>query len=375
MHKNKRLKKPLQFEKTHTTLIKSLGEQEAAYDLACHICHENTQTPLKQTLHTLLDAGIHIHQLLSSISACEQQWLQYAFDSAKTLPPDIQFTSAKKIIHHFNQIQDTLLTVADLHFEHVSVQKAHDISQHQSDTGNRSIASQEMASQSYQSVIQNTIKVWQRNKSIAIRNYHQGLTIRSVATFLEYNQPYITIQWNEDVARIFAIHASEKDAFAVCEGEKVQVRLHIEQLKPGRAILSLGKIFPVYAESRKHLNIQVDEHIPVTLRAGKKRQLHARLHDLSIGGLGINVHGINQAPYHIGDKIECRLSLGTTPVSLHGIVRWTGNSQDDARIGIELMHHAGSQQLLQKEVFRMQRNIISSINQLVLPEQFQEALK
>ncbi|MDQ6977720.1 MAG: PilZ domain-containing protein, partial [Ghiorsea sp.] len=128
------------------------------------------------------------------------------------------------------------------------------------------------------------------------------------------------------------------------------------------------------AENRKHLNIQVEEHIPVTIRMGKKRQLHARLHDLSIGGIGINVHGINQAPYNIGDKVECQLTLGTQPVTLQGVVRWTGSNNDEARIGIELQHNTNSQQLIQKEVFRMQRNIINAINQLELPDKLQKAL-
>jgi len=374
MQQRKKHNKPLQFDKNHTILSKTLGDSQASYDLASHICHEYVETSLEQVLANHLKAGAHIHHLLSSISACEQQRLQYAFDSAKTLPMEIQFSSAKKIIDDFNHIQDTLLLVADQYFEHISVQKTHDISQVQADTGNRSMLHSKLEQKSYQDTIQSSISAWKESKSIAIRNYHLGLTVRTIATFLGEQGDCIKIKMNEDIARIFAIHPSEHATFAVCEGEKIQVRLSIEKIEDGHILLSIGKTFPIYAENRKHLNIQVEEHIPVSIRMGKKRQLHARLHDLSIGGIGINVHGINQAPYNIGDKVECQLTLGTQPVTLQGTVRWTGSNNDEARIGIELQHNTNSQQLIQKEVFRMQRNIINSINQLELPSELQKGL-
>ena len=374
MKQGKKYNKPLQFEKNHAILSKTLGDSQATYDLTAHICHEQVNTPLEQVLSKLLQSGTHIHHLLSSISACEQQRLQYAFDSAKTLPMEIQFSSAKRIIDDFNHIQDTLLLAADQYFEHVSVQKTHDISPVQADTGNRSILHNKLEQKSYQDTVQSSIAAWKKSKSIAIRNYHLGLTVRTIATFLGEEGNYIKIKMNEDIARIFAIHPSEHAAFAVCEGEKIQVRLSIKKIKDGFILLSIGKTFPIYAESRKHLNIQVEEHIPVTIRMGKKRQLHARLHDLSIGGIGINVLGINQAPYNIGDQIECQLTLGTQAVTLQGTVRWTGSSDDEARIGIELQHNKNTQQLIQKEVLRMQRNIINAINQLELPASLQKAL-
>ena len=374
MKQEKKHNKPLQFEKNHAILRKTLGDSQASYDLTAHICHEQVNCPLEQVLHTLLQSGAHIHHLLSSISACEQQRLQYAFDSAKTLPVEIQFSSAKRIIDDFNHIQDTLLLVADQYFEHISVQKTHDISPRQADTGNRSILHNKLEQKSYHDIIQSSIAAWEKSKSIAIRNYHLGLTVRTIATFLGKEGDHIKIKMNEDIARIFAIHPSEHAAFAVCEGEKIQVRLSIKKFEGGYILLSIGKIFPIYAESRKHLNLQVEEHIPITIRMGKKRQLHARLHDLSIGGIGINVHGINQAPYNIGDNIDCQLTLGTQPVTLQGIVRWTGSSDDEARIGIELQHNKNTQQLIQKEVLRMQRNIINTINQLELPATLQKAL-
>ena len=374
MKHGKKHNKPLQFEKNYSILSKTLGDSQATYDLTAHICHEQVATSLEQVLSQLLQSGTHIHHLLSSISACEQQRLQYAFDSAKTLPVEIQFSSAKRIIDDFNQIQDTLLLVADQYFEHISVQKTHDISQVQADTGNRSMLHSTLEQKSYQDTIQSSIAAWKKSKSIAIRNYHLGLTVRTIATFLGEEGDDIKIKMNEDIARIFAIHPSENAAFAVCEGEKIQVRLSIKAIKDGYILLRIGKTFPIYAESRKHLNLQVEEHIPVTIRMGKKRQLHARLHDLSIGGIGINVHGINQAPYNIGDNIECQLTLGTQPVTLQGTVRWTGSSNDEARIGVELQHNKNSQQLIQKEVLRMQRNIINAINQLELPATLQKAL-
>ncbi|MCF6208045.1 MAG: hypothetical protein L3J61_01480 [Ghiorsea sp.] len=286
MKQRKKHNKPLQFDKNHTILSKTLGDSQASYDLASHICHESVETSLEQVLTNHLKAGVHIHHLLSSISACEQQRLQYAFDSTKTLPMEIQFSSAKKIIDDFNHIQDVLLSATDLYFEHISVQKEHDISLLQADTGNRSILQNTLELKNYQDTIQGSIAAWKKSKSIAIRNYHLGLTVRSMATFLGEEGNCIKIKMNEDIARIFAIHPHENAAFAVCEGENIQVRLSIKSIEHGYILLSLGKTFPIYAESRKHLNIQVEEHIPVTLCMGRKRQLHARLHDLSIGGIG-----------------------------------------------------------------------------------------
>jgi len=374
MMKQIKHKNPLQFDSVYNILSHILGEFDDVEHFAAHICHEPTDNPFYQTVNNLLEQNIHIHALLTALSACEKNRLQYAFDSTKRLPASAQLSSAKKIINHFNNIQDALLAAADTYFDDIVQRLQHDVSGIQADTGNRSSSANSVEQKTYQQTITDSIDIWQQKKLISIHNYYYGLTIRSVATFLTGSHDSIQIQLNEEIARVFAIHPSETDAFAVCEGEKVQVRLSIKDISHNVITLGLGKIFPLYAEERKHLSIQIQEHIPVTISMGKKRVLHARLHDLSIGGIGISVHGINQAPYNIGDKVECQLTLNAKPMHLQGTVRWTGSSNDEARIGIELQHLSKEQHFIQKEVFRMQRNIINSINQLELPGTLKDAV-
>ncbi|MDX8387012.1 MAG: PilZ domain-containing protein [Ghiorsea sp.] len=368
-------KNPLQFERIYLTLRQILGNSDETANLTSHICHEEVDLPLYKVLSNLLKNDIHIHTILTAISSCEKKRLQYAFDSTKSLPIEAQFSSAKKIINDFNDIQDTLLSTAEAHFDEISQRKELEISPLETDTGNWGMRNSTNEIKTYQETITNSIKNWNKTKVISIRNYCQGLTIRASATFIGDEDGFIQIKANEEVARIFAIHASENDAFAVCEGEKIQLRLTIHEASGGIFTLNLGKTFPIYSEDRKHLNIQIQEQIPVTISMGRKRQLHARLHDLSIGGIGINVHGINQAPYNIGDKVECQLTLNQQPIKLNGVVRWTGSGNDEARIGVELQQSSHAQHLIQKEVFRMQRNIINTVNQLELPETLKKTLE
>ena len=64
MKQRKKHNKPLQFEKNHALLVKALGDSQASYDLASHICHEYVETSLEQVLTCHLKDGVHIHHLL-----------------------------------------------------------------------------------------------------------------------------------------------------------------------------------------------------------------------------------------------------------------------------------------------------------------------
>jgi len=359
--------KPLQFDAISRILSKGFGHIKHIEPLTAHICDEKSSQSLEQVIYALLEQKIHIHQLLTTFSACEKNRLQHAFDSTSTLPEQTQLASAKNIINHFNGLQDSLLMVADDYFKDQQQRGAHNVSAIQEDTGNRS-NTLHSKKDIYRQSIAKSIQSWKKSKSIMIHNYYRGLAIRARIAFLDASDGKILLQLNEELARIFAAHPSQNTAFAICQGEDIQVRLHIEETSEGKVWLNIDEALPVFSESRKHLNVQVDEHVPVSIHINKKRPIQAQLHDLSMGGLGVIVQGISQSPCQISDQVELQMMLNRKEVKLEGTVRWTGISEHEARLGIELNERFNTKQAIQKEIFRIQRGIIVTINHLDIPQ-------
>lgn len=361
-------RQPDQFRTMHALLLQSIKASDDVYDFASHICKEQIDTPLYQVISNLLNSGNNLHTLLTALSSCEEHQLEHAFDKATALSAEEQLSSAKKIIRHFNAIQDLLLATAESYFENRAELKKEGI-QFTPFIANNNDSQKSGATKSYQEIIRDSINMWSKNQNITLRNYYNGLTIHANATFITgKDEGEIQVKLNEEVARVFAIHPSQLDAFALCEGQEIQVRLSVKSVANQILTLRLGKTFPVHSETRKHICIQIQEQVPVTISMDRKQQLHARLHDISARGLGIDVYGISKAPYNVGDQVKCELTLNRTEVVLEGIVRWASSIDDEARIGIELINDSETEEIVEKEVFRLQRDIINATNQMPIPE-------
>jgi len=359
--------KPLQFDSIHQVLTRVLGNLDENSQLATQICRKTTDESLPPLICELLKKKVHIHLLLTALSSCEKSRLQHAFDSTSSLPLETQLASAKKIIHHFNLIQDILLNTATSYFQDQLQRREQSITSIQ-DTGNRS-TQQHQKTPAHVQVLSESIHAWTKSKSIMIHNYYHGLAIRARVGFFAAGDGKVRIQLNEELARIFASHPSGDTAFAICKDEDMQVRLRIEEAHDGNVLLNIDDTVPAFSESRKHLNVQVLDHVSASLSLnGKRRPIQGQIHDLSMGGLGVTVPGMDKPPCNIGDDIECSVVLNQKPIKIQGIVRWTGISENEARIGIEIGERSNAKQYIQKEIFRIQRNIIVAINQIEIPE-------
>jgi hypothetical protein len=99
----------------------------------------------------------------------------------------------------------------------------------------------------------------------------------------------------------------------------------------------IRRIFDVGQADKKRKSPRV----PVQVRAVEDRPgaPNYRIHDLSMGGVGIDVEG-SQVPAHvtIGAPFLMQVRLATGPLSVHGEVVWAVNSQKDslalARFGV-----------------------------------------
>ncbi|MDX8383839.1 MAG: PilZ domain-containing protein [Ghiorsea sp.] len=365
--------KPLQFDAIYQILLKGLGSFEENRQFASQICRESIDDSLHIAIHALLEKKVHIHKLLTALSACEKNRLQYAFDSTSTLPAETQLASAKLIINHFNTIQDTLIDTASKYFQdHLERREQSIVSIH--DTGNRSVQ-QQIKSEAHIQALSESIHDWTKSKSIMVHNYYHGLAIRARIGFLAAGDGKLRLQLNEELARIFAAHPNQDTAFAICKNEEMQVRLRIDEAHDGTVLLDIDDVIPAFSESRKHLNVQVLDHVPATVRIkGHRRSVQAEVHDLSMGGLGVTVQGMGKSPCNIADEIECNVVLNQKPLSINGVVRWIGVSDDEARIGIEIGEKSNAKQFIQKEIFRIQRNIIVAMNQLESPKSLANAV-
>ncbi len=223
-------------------------------------------------------------------------------------------------------------------------------------------------------LLEQSIAAWRRNGHVRVFNQFRGLPVNASARFLGHKGRRIGIGFDAEVARVFASSPDKNTAMLACPDGERQIRASIVRLQAGRAALELQEASYAYIHKRRDVGVQVGEDITVRLSGRRSRRLRARLFDLSISGMGLVLDEQAAGNIHAGDELDCEFSLGGKHFKSTGWVRWQQSCGDMLRLGMEMKSDRTLQQALQREIFRIQRSIITAMNEIELPDEMQAAI-
>jgi len=364
----RQLKRRVLYDDILKTLKQSLGDEhsDVLSVLAVHVCDEQNKTPLNKVLHVLFHHAKTIPQLLSALLQCESLRMQRLFSGHSTLPLERQFDELKYVLHHFNAIQDAVLDVGRDYLLQAQAQFHETGDQIDIDRQN----SVEVDHTIRKKVLHTSLQQWNKDKTIRLYNFFKGVPIHATVEITKIADEDIYVKLSADLIKVFASQSTGKFSYAICADEKDQVRVSISKVLENIVILKLEEVSPSLLYRRKNIGVRTMNNIPVLLQVRSRTLQNVMLCDISSTGLGFSLpekyHGLCQN----GKIIECNFKLGDKEIKVSGWIRWVMVMNGEMRMGMELRPNVAVQQALQKEVFRIQRQIILSLNDLDMPEIF-----
>jgi len=366
---NKRhLKRRVLYDDILKALKHSLGTEhaDALSVLAVHVCDEQSKTPLHKVLHKLFHHAYTIPQILSALLQCESLRMQRLFSGHSTLPLERQFDELKYVLHHFNSIQDAVLDVGRDYLVQAQAQV------HQQEEGDQVDMDRqnsiEVDQEARKSVLHASVRLWSKEKKIRLYNFFKGVPIHAAVDVTKADSEDIHVKVSADLMKVFASQSTGKFAYAICADEKDQVRVSLLEAHDNIVILRLEEVSPSLLHRRKNLGVRMMNEVSVLLRVRARTLRNVVLRDISSTGLGFSLPEKYHAVCQNGEILECDFSLGDKKMKVSGWIRWVMLMNGEMRMGMELRPNAAIQQTLQKEVFRIQRQIILSLNDLDIPK-------
>lgn len=374
-----RIKKTAQFNSILTSLKQALGAEQhlAIAQLARHICKEETKYPVDHVIRTLLTGGYSVAQLLAALLQAESARLKPLFPGHSALPLKVQFEELRRTVHEFNDLQDTIMRLGEEYLD--SRQAANLRGAIRLPDNQEARYSEEHADTPEEEtfrraqVIERAIDVWAHSRKVRLFNPFRGLHVTATARLLGRGSDKISISFDPEVARVLASNPEADRAFLLCPGEGWQLAATVLRIEPGKLTLKLGDITPTYIDKRRDVGVQVADKIPVTLVSRGHPACKAQLFDLSISGLGLIIHE-EQPNLAQGDEVKCHFQLDGRQIRCSGWIRWLHNVDRITRIGLELKAEKSLQHVLQQEIFRLQRKIITAMHEIEPPERLAAAI-
>ena len=374
MNVDKRLlKRRVLYDNVLKILKHSLGSEhaDALSVLAVHVCDEQSEIPLHKVLHKLFHHAYTIPQLLSVLLQCESLRMQRLFSGHSSLPLERQFDELKYVLHYFNALQDAVLDVGKDYLLQAQAQR------HQEEVGDEADidrqSSIEVDPDVRKSVLHASVKQWSKEKKIRLYNFFKGVPIHATVDVTQINSKDIHLKLSADLMKVFASQSTGRFAYAICADEKDQVKVSISEVLENSVILKLEEVSPSLLHSRKNIGVRTMNEVPVLLKVRSRTLRSVVLRDISSTGLGFSLPEKYHALCQNGKMIECNFKLADKDVNVSGWIRWVMVMNGEMRMGMELRPNVAVQQALQKEVFRIQRQIILSLNDLDMPKIFSQS--
>jgi len=362
-------------------LKSSLGSKNplTTSQLARHICGEECNIALRDIVISLLNSGYSVAELLSALLQAESMRMKSLFSGHSALPINVQFDEIRRTTHAFNDIQDSIIEAGELYFTEKQTRNKLGSAQSSNNPEDRNCDYAELGegelSRIREDVIAKSMQHWIETRSIKLFNQFRGISINANAKLLGKGKGIISINLDQNIAKVFASHPDRNRAFLACPGDEEKIAVSIKKLDSGNVTLNLEEVSPLYVEKRRDLGVQLAEHIPVKLTMKGRNIGTAQLFDMSISGFGLTMKNMAETKHlNNGDELHFDFQLSAKKMTGSGWVRWIQNHDDNIRIGIELKTDKTLQQSLQREIFSVQRSIIVAMNEVELPDEIQSAL-
>jgi len=213
---------------------------------------------------------------------------------------------------------------------------------------------------------------WLRHQScLRLFNLFRGVVINANCHLLniDMEHDHISVELNNELGRVLAADSSNKSAMLVGnDNNALGFPLHLMDHSPGKAVFRLRSPKVIHLDKRDGIDVHIQDLVHVDILRGIYRFPQGTLIDFSATGIGLIAPKDDRVKIGLNDVLEFRFQIGMAKVIAEGRVRGLTDQGDQHILGVKLATNRATQSLLQREVFRVQREIIVALNEEGIPE-------
>ncbi|MDQ6964050.1 MAG: PilZ domain-containing protein [Mariprofundales bacterium] len=207
--------------------------------------------------------------------------------------------------------------------------------------------------------------------NLHIFNIFRGVVINASCQLLhlDSDKDQISIELNTELGRVLSADSNACSATLTANSDSsIGFPLQLIEHEPGRAIFTLSPPKELHINKRGNIDVHIQELVHVDIHRGLYHFPEGSLIDFSATGIGLVAPKDDRMKISLNDTLGFRFQIGAAKVSTDGRVCGIEDRGDHIIMGVELATNRACQSLLQKEVFRVQREIIVTLNEQGVPE-------
>jgi len=208
---------------------------------------------------------------------------------------------------------------------------------------------------------------WLANQEkVRVCNHFRGVLINAYCELYQLNQneDIISLELNQELGRVLAADPSGTHAILVGNAEAdIGFSLELLDHHAGFIRLKLHPPQPLYIDQRDNLDVQPQEVVRVEIRRMTYLFPIATLTDFSANGIGLLAPYDDRVQFKRNDTLNFKFQIGTAAIRADGTIRGLTALETGCQLGVKLRINRSEQSKLQREVFRVQREIIVALNQ------------
>jgi len=220
---------------------------------------------------------------------------------------------------------------------------------------------------------------WLRNHpELRLFNIFRGVAINANCQLigLDEESDRISIELNNELGRTLTAAPDAKSTTVIANDDNtIGFPLHLIDHTPGRAIFALHAPIPVYLDQRDGIDVHIQDLVHVDIHRGIYRFPSGTLIDFSATGFGLVAPKDDRMTIALDNILEFRFQIGMAKVISEGKVCGLTDQDEQIILGVKLANNRATQSLLQREVFRVQREIIIALNEQGIPEELAKHIR
>ncbi len=301
----------------------------------------------------LFAAGTSITRLLTLLLRSEWMLLQQAMPAIQKLPDAEQYQAIRDQLDFFERLRRLAVETKEQEWQQRLEQSEHRAHKEHLDR-----------------ILAENSVVWLRRRRVKLVTYLDEVPIQAQAKVVDIIGHIITVALDGEVAKVLAVN--DYRAHIATQDNRERIAVEMLKLHNGNVRLALGEITPNHIGQRHHVRVRHPDQPEVTLAIHGQPAIHGRLVDISIAGARLALPATAAITRRIA--VRCSFTLADRTINGKGIVRWTRDTEEQRLCGINLHCSSNDQRLLQEETLRLQRDLITRINNAKLPVLLQTAL-
>ncbi|HXH64050.1 MAG TPA: PilZ domain-containing protein [Mariprofundaceae bacterium] len=207
---------------------------------------------------------------------------------------------------------------------------------------------------------------WMRLGEIELYNYFMEMPIKAKVAVRDAHEQALAVELSSDLVRTIAAGEHGQHVMTILPDSSLVLELEVISKIGNKVQLRYGRTFSQVRERRRHVRVQPEPLLPITIDIRGSGSVSAKTMDYSENGMGL----ITSQPIQIRAGHTIHIDWMTYGKGLRSpaTVHWIQRDKEHSRLGIELASDSDTHLELRQMVARAERHILARLQMKGIPD-------